>query len=819
LPTPKYARQFDVSSPEFYKTGSWTNPTLDMSGYAYFGPNQWYANGAGSGSNFASWTLTDAPVGVPLKVYLTWNSRAPETLGDGTASTGTYVNVDPGDGVGFGSNVNQARVPVPTAGYPAYYDHVASGVGWKLIQTVSSADGWLTVSVSDFGATGKIWVDGLRVVDATLDQPCKTPAPFEDDFQDGVASTSWQAFGGTWGESGGIYRQTATGSSSRKARQYYQEWSRTHCEVLAKVRVDSWTDSNANSRAGVALNVNGSGQGYALTFDGRSASRDAIALVDDAWGWTAAAPFAWSTATWYWFRLRRSGGLLQGRVWAVGDAEPSTWACETTIGSPFLDRTDGYPALVGNAPSSFDDVAMSQFDGVTACSGVLTTQKSLSASGSVSMAPKTGTASPSRSKSTLSASASYSGPKSGSATNSKHPLLQSGGTFAPSRQGGLTRTIGHPAMGGAGSWASLTSAGTLAKSRHPEVAASGTRTAPVYSGDLDRATSPKALAGAAQNDNYMRHGSASPKAKKALAGVGTYKYTLQTTGVDLSHSPEVQAFGTGFMPAWAPVSIVGSEGWNDVGSIALAVSGHEPEEASIPLALPAVASTANAASIPLVVTSVGGLSASLGVALKGASWESLSHAVPLWTFGDGADSAFRQVPLSIRGSRARSSAALGLAIFGVDEGESRAALNLAIVGGGTPCSSSLPVFIASRPPVGRSLPIFLAAPPGTPGAIPVGQALNLYCEWGLQAVVPLVCGGFVADGSVPLAILGSQPLESSVDLRIVGEGGVSYGTADLCLPLVADLTAADASLDLALPGVLAALSARTNLFINGWRPS
>ncbi|MBY0525425.1 MAG: hypothetical protein K2R98_18610 [Gemmataceae bacterium] len=71
--------------------------------------------------------------------------------------------------------------------------------------------------------------------------------------------------------------------------------------------------------------------------------------------------FTWQMGTWYWFQLKMEDGVLYGKVWTDGDAEPTTWLF-TQRG--WANRSGGAVALnggsAGSGGSATDDVAIRQ---------------------------------------------------------------------------------------------------------------------------------------------------------------------------------------------------------------------------------------------------------------------------------------------------------------------------------------------------------------------------------------------------------------------------------------------------------------------------
>ncbi|CAG1017797.1 hypothetical protein BURC_02493, partial [Burkholderiaceae bacterium] len=199
---------------------------------------------------------------------------------------------------------------------------------------------------------------------------CPTPNGqlFGDNFNDGQLSSAWTLRNGTWSEANGLLAQTSTGyADPRKAiiSNSGVTFPSNHL-ITAKVRVDSWTDG-PYARAGVGLFTDASGLGYNLMFN---ADHSTIQFLDDYVAYGPSYTFAWSTGTWYWFKLKMENGTLSGKVWQDGTTEPTTWPYSWTRSG----RT-GYPALnggsasasygAGNSTVSFDDVSVAEVPDLT----------------------------------------------------------------------------------------------------------------------------------------------------------------------------------------------------------------------------------------------------------------------------------------------------------------------------------------------------------------------------------------------------------------------------------------------------------------------
>ena len=108
------------------------------------------------------------------------------------------------------------------------------------------------------------------------------------------------------------------------------------CEALILIRPTADSDS---ALIGLSLRQRGSaGSESSYSFVLRQSSagaRDQIAIIKTNGSATislvgAAVSFAWSLNTNYWMRFRVRGSTLQGRIWADGGDEPTTWNIERT---------------------------------------------------------------------------------------------------------------------------------------------------------------------------------------------------------------------------------------------------------------------------------------------------------------------------------------------------------------------------------------------------------------------------------------------------------------------------------------------------------
>jgi hypothetical protein len=133
-------------------------------------------------------------------------------------------------------------------------------------------------------------------------------------------------------------------------------------EVTARVRIDSWADGDL-ARAGIGLATDPlTGRGYNLVFHSRGGSRNNVEFLDDGVRWGNRYAFNWNLDTWYWFKLKDVDGVLYGKIWQDGAAEPTAWQFTQ---SGWSGRPGGAPALNGGAASAGGGSAAVSFDDVT----------------------------------------------------------------------------------------------------------------------------------------------------------------------------------------------------------------------------------------------------------------------------------------------------------------------------------------------------------------------------------------------------------------------------------------------------------------------
>ncbi|HKB01509.1 MAG TPA: hypothetical protein VKD90_04775, partial [Gemmataceae bacterium] len=227
--------------------------------------------------------------------------------------------------------------------------------GWMFTQT-----GWTQKPTGAPGLYGGAAWTGFGSATASFDDVEATAGALSatDTFGAMQPGAGWTLVGGgSWRSAGGVVAQNNTAVSDRKVAVLAdRSWGQDQ-EIVASVRVDSWT-SGIYARAGVAVRTSSTtGQGYGLVFNGTNQVR----FLDDGVAWGNTYSFTWQTGIWYKFRLRIEREVLLGKVWAAGDPEPTDWMyTQTGWGS----KASGAPGLhggaaaagAGNSTASFDDV-------------------------------------------------------------------------------------------------------------------------------------------------------------------------------------------------------------------------------------------------------------------------------------------------------------------------------------------------------------------------------------------------------------------------------------------------------------------------------
>ena len=344
-----YSGTMTMDHNRYYNGGSDAGFWDERGGRAFFG-------------NFASWRLTfgldaDSTLGDPglnASGHIIAGSPvvdAGRNLGgvvddfDRELRTGTYdIGADESPAVSRGVPSSPANLvaQATSPGAVALSWAPADGADSYLLERAAAADpGWAQVGTAPAGVT--TWLDaGLapatayryraRAANAAGTSPysdtalATTPAVAAPpaggtlfaDRLDGTPAAGWRTVGGDWAPSGGALRQAGLGAADPKKASVAGVAFPTDVEVRARVKVDHWAGGDY-ARAGVSLGDDAAGRGYNLVFH-----RDThtVQFLHDHVAWGNRYDFAWQVGVWYHFALRQQGGVLYGKVWADGQAEP-----------------------------------------------------------------------------------------------------------------------------------------------------------------------------------------------------------------------------------------------------------------------------------------------------------------------------------------------------------------------------------------------------------------------------------------------------------------------------------------------------------------
>jgi hypothetical protein len=230
----------------------------------------------------------------------------------------------------------------------------------------TSLDFWVEdVSGTAPNRLAKVWVEVKDSLNSSTNIYCYYGNPsasnasngtntfnFFDNFDDNsIDASKWTTYQGTWSETGGIMRQTSTGTADPKKCIATSAPQSNYYAIRAKVRPEAGTD--ADGRAGLSIKTSAAnGESYNYVFHD-FVTKTTEQFLDDhvAWG-TSYTRTAWSFGTWYWFEIYHDGTNVRGRVWNIGGT-PGAFNSWPRSGRP------GYLALNGGSmgeTASFDDV-------------------------------------------------------------------------------------------------------------------------------------------------------------------------------------------------------------------------------------------------------------------------------------------------------------------------------------------------------------------------------------------------------------------------------------------------------------------------------
>jgi len=194
---------------------------------------------------------------------------------------------------------------------------------------------------------------------ATDPSPAKTSSlekeVFSCDFKTALAE-QWRLVGGKWKLDDGCLKQTdPKPADPTKAIVVIGDGDDVSSDVtiIAKLRLDSWKDGDW-ARAGISVCSDPtSGHGYNLVFH-----KGRLEFVHDYVAWGPGVAFPYQVGTWYWMKLCKKAGELNGRAWLHEDPEPAEWMIT------WKDRNEevtGYPALVGGSGGAGEDFCTVSF--------------------------------------------------------------------------------------------------------------------------------------------------------------------------------------------------------------------------------------------------------------------------------------------------------------------------------------------------------------------------------------------------------------------------------------------------------------------------
>jgi formylglycine-generating enzyme required for sulfatase activity len=172
---------------------------------------------------------------------------------------------------------------------------------------------------------------------------------FSCDFQTPL-SKEWKTVGGTWVLRDGCFQQTdPCPADPTKAIVVIGDCDDISNDVtiIARLRLDVWKDGEF-ARAGVSVCSDPlTAHGFNLVFH-----RGRLEFVHDYVAWGPGVPFPYRAGVWYWMKLRKGAGELQGKAWLDTEPEPANWM---VTWKKSAEETTGYPALVGGSGGPGND--------------------------------------------------------------------------------------------------------------------------------------------------------------------------------------------------------------------------------------------------------------------------------------------------------------------------------------------------------------------------------------------------------------------------------------------------------------------------------
>ena len=203
--------------------------------------------------------------------------------------------------------------------------------------TLAEADETFSLRLGD--PTGGVLLVRATAVATIVDDDARTNGTlFVDNFGDLAPSSAWSTVGGDWVQSGGVLRQAGLGAADPKKASVAGVAFPTDVEVRAASR----------STNGPAATPHAPASASATTTPGAATTSSSTATPTPCSSSTTTSPGATATTSpggsgcGTASRLRQQGGVLLGKVWADGQAEPEGW----------MFRQDGWAPRAGRRGST-----------------------------------------------------------------------------------------------------------------------------------------------------------------------------------------------------------------------------------------------------------------------------------------------------------------------------------------------------------------------------------------------------------------------------------------------------------------------------------
>jgi hypothetical protein len=188
---------------------------------------------------------------------------------------------------------------------------------------------------------------------------------FFDDFEDGKLNPKYEKkqFPGDWEEAKGVVSQNQENPNDPTYLIVPGDFPEPHTALVA-VRVNKWEDHDlARTGLGFRNDVGATGEAYAFLIHH---TLDNIEFLNDKRAWKQndrPPPFKKvEKGKWYWMKATISDDGINGKIWPVGDKEPSKWLMESKLDFGGLRPASGSVGLnggssrdVGKATFSFDN--------------------------------------------------------------------------------------------------------------------------------------------------------------------------------------------------------------------------------------------------------------------------------------------------------------------------------------------------------------------------------------------------------------------------------------------------------------------------------